>query len=83
MLDVFTDFDSIIRFFEEGNNTFALANLFFVGLSLLFQLGVVYGQNRKRGNKVIAYESMIVVCMLKPAIDAGRVGKFQIISEWV
>jgi len=45
----------------------------FIGVSTLIQLLAVYGQNKKRGMKVVAYEAMLVLTMVKPAIDARRV----------
>ena len=63
LLDIYTDIDAIVRFFEEGNAHFAYANIAFVAVSLVIQLILVYVQNMKRGWKVIAYEELIVICM--------------------
>ena len=41
--------------------------------SLLIQLVIVYGQNRKIGIKKVAYEALTVVLFMKPAVDAFRV----------
>ena len=73
LLDMYTDIEAIVRFFKEGNDHFAYANIVFVWVSLCGQLLTVYAQNRKRGMKSVAYESLIVLCMIKPAIDAKRV----------
>ena len=70
---MYTDIDAIVRFFKEGNNHFAYANIGFVAMSLMLQLLTVYGQNRKRGGKVMAFEMLIVIFMIKPAVDAKRV----------
>ena len=76
-----TDIAAIYRFFKLGQNNFAWANIAFIGVSLLFQLGVVYLQNNKRGWKVMAYEAMIVLLMIKPAIDTSRVAKGEVQEE--
>jgi len=34
---------------------------------------LVLGQNSKRGWKVVAYKMLLVVIMVKPAVDATRV----------
>ena len=73
LLDIYTDIEAIVRFFDEGNDHYAYANIAFVGVSLSIQLLVVFVQNKKRGWKILIYESMIVISMLKPAIDAKRV----------
>jgi len=73
LLDVYTDIDAIVRFFKEGNDHFAYANIAFVAVSLVIQLLTVFLQNQKRGMKLVAYESMIVLMMIKPAIDSKRV----------
>ena len=81
LLDVYTDIESIVRFFDEGNDHFAYANIVFVGVSLFGQLVCVWLQTRKRGWKTVAYEIMIVLSMLKPAIDAKRVTSGDIQEE--
>ena len=72
-MDFSTDLESIIRFYEEGNDHFAYLNLVFVAVSLFLQMGMVLLQNKKRGVKTIVYEMLIVGFMIKPAIDAKRV----------
>ena len=72
-MDLITDLATIRRFWLTGNYNFAYANIAFIGAALLIQLLVVFGQNKKRGWKVVAYEMLIVVGMIKPAIDAMRV----------
>ena len=61
IMDMITDILAILRFIQKGNYAFAYANIAFIGVSLFFQLVTVYGQNRKRGWKVLAYEAIIVV----------------------
>ena len=73
IMDMVTDVFTIIRFFEEGKSGFALASLAFIGASIFIQFVCVFAQNKKRGAKVLLYEMLIVVCMIKPAIDAMRV----------
>ena len=69
LLDLFTDIETIIRFTRQGKTPhFAFLNILFICVSLCFQLCLVYVQNQKRETKVMAYEMLIVLCMLKPAI---------------
>ena len=67
LLDLATDIETIFRFWKEGNFSFAKANIAFIAASLLLQLLIVVGTNIKQGKKKIAYECLIVVCMIKPA----------------
>ena len=73
MLDLFTDLQTVYRFFNEGRNSFAYLNIAFICVSLILQLLVSWVQNRKLGMKLIAYESMLVVTMVKVTVDARRV----------
>jgi len=73
IMDMVTDFMTIIRFFGEGNNHFAWANIAFIGANIFIQLIIVFAQNKKRGIKVLLYEMLIVAVMIKPAVDAMRV----------
>ena len=73
IVDMITDTLAIIRFFKQGNNHSAWANIAFIGSSLFFQVIIVYVQTKKRGLKVTTYEIAIVLLMLKPAVDAKRV----------
>ena len=73
IVDTLTDFDAIYLFFKHGNTNFAWANLAFISISLFLQLLVVVVQNKKRGNQAKAYEGLIVLFMLKPAVDARRI----------
>ena len=53
---------------------YPLARFYFLSIAnLVFQLLVVYVQNRKLGTKVMLRESLIVLMMLKPASDAVNV----------
>ena len=81
MLDLVTDLLAIYAFFEENRLAFAWANTAFVGMSLFFQLVLVFEQNRKAGMKVVANESMYVLLMIKPAIDASRVAHGNVHQE--
>ena len=73
LLDLWTDIETIVRFFEEGNTNFAYANLVFIAGALLLHLMATVFQNRHRGKKVITYEVLIVLFMLKPAWDAKKI----------
>jgi len=68
-----TDIQTIMRFFNEGRIGFARTNLSFIGVGLFLQLLAAFGQNKNRGMKVVAYEWLIILSMLKPAVDARRV----------
>ena len=65
-MDLVTDILTIRRFWLAGSFGFAYANLAFIGASLLIQLILVFGQNRNRGFKFLAYEVVIVLIMIKP-----------------
>ena len=79
--DIVTDLAAIHRFFKEGNTKYGYINLSFIGVSTLLQLFLVCGNNRKRGWKVIARESLIVFTMLKPIVDAKRVARGDVQDE--
>jgi len=82
LLDTYTDFEAIVRFFKEGNTHFAYVNMAFVAVSVFLQLlTAVLIQNRKRGTQMIVYESLIVISMLKPAVDAKRLASGDIQEE--
>ena len=66
IMDMITDTLAILRFLKNGQDRFAYANIAFICVNVLLQLLLVYGQNSKRGMKVIAYEMLVVVVMLKP-----------------
>ena len=42
LLDMYTDIEAVVRFFDEGNNHFAYANIAFIATSLLIQLLVTF-----------------------------------------
>ena len=48
ILDLITDIVTIIRFYNEGRIGYAKASAAFIGLSIFFQLLLVYGQHRNR-----------------------------------
>ena len=73
LLDVVTDVQVVTRFFLTDKAAFAWLNLAFIGVSILLQLLMVIVQNRRRGFKVISYEMLIVVSMVKGAVGARRV----------
>jgi hypothetical protein len=81
ILDLLTDIQTIVRFLNQGKNGFAKASAAFIGMSLLLQLLAAFGQNRKRGKKVVAYEWLIILSMIKPAMDAKRVADGNIQEE--
>ena len=73
MLDLITDLVAIYTFFTENKLVFAWSNTAFIGMSITLQLLFVFVQNRNAGMKVMANESVYVLLMIKPAIDASRV----------
>jgi hypothetical protein len=73
LVDMITDLVTIERFFREGRRGFAVASVCMVGLCLLLQFLLVYVQYKKRGRSRILQESLYVLTLLKPAIDAHRV----------
>ena len=76
-----TDIQAIMRFLGEGRIGFAFTNLSFIGVGLLLQLLVAFARNKKRGKKVVVYEWLVVLSMLKPAVDAKRVADGNIQGE--
>ena len=73
LVDMITDLVTIEMFFSEGRRGFAVASVCMVGLCLLLQFLLVYVQYKKRGSARILQESLYVLTLLKPAIDAHRV----------
>ena len=73
VLDMTTDIYSTTMFFNQDREGFAYATMAMVGLNILVQLLVVYGQNRRRGWRVVLLEVVFVLSFLKPAVDAYRV----------
>ena len=76
LLDIITDIYMIYQYLtseEEGQAIFGYINLAMVAVSLFIQLLTVYGQNRKKGMKKLAFETLTVVLFIKPAADAFRV----------
>ena len=76
LLDIITDIYMIYQYLtseEEGQATFGFINAGMVVASMLFQLGVVFAQNHKKGMKKLAYEALTVILFIKPAVDAFRV----------
>jgi len=68
-----TDIQTIMRFFNEDRIGFARTNLSFIGVGFFLQLLSAFVQNRKRGIKAVLYEWLIILSMLKPAVNAKRV----------
>ena len=81
ILDLLTDLETIIRFYREGRTSYAFTNLAFIGGCSLLQILVAFAQNKKRGTKVVVYEWLVILSMLKPAVDAWRVSSGKIQEE--
>jgi len=73
ILGVITDVLTIIRFLNKDGIGLAKASIAFVGGCLLLQLFVAYLQNREMGGKKVLYEMVLVMTLIKPALDAHRV----------
>jgi len=65
-----TDIQTIMRFLDGDRIGFAFTNLSFIGIGLVLQLLAAFVQNRKRGIKIVLYEWLIILSMIKPAVDA-------------
>ena len=63
----------IINYFENGEARFAIPVLCMILSSLLFQIFLVVGQNRKAPRRELILEVLYVLTFLKPAIDAYRI----------
>ena len=70
--DVSTDIYAVRMFFRTGYPWFAWANLSLLIVAVSLQLLLAYLQNVKAGRAAVAYESAVVLSLLKPAIDAYR-----------
>ena len=84
LLDIITDIYMIYQYLtseEEGQAIFGWINLAMVAVSLLIQLLVVFGQNKKKGMKKVASETLTVLLFIKPAADAFRVASGAEIEE--
>jgi len=68
-----TDIQTIVRFSNEDRIGFARTNLSFIVVGLFIELVAASAVNRNRGIKVVVYEWLIILSMLKPAVDASRV----------
>ena len=76
LLDIITDIYMIYQYLtsdEKGQAIFGYINAIMVAASLFFQLLIVYGQNKKKGMKKMASETLTAILFLKPAVDAFRV----------
>ena len=81
IMDMITDVMAVRRFWLLGNYGYAYANIGFIAASLFIQLILVYGQNRKKGMKAITYEAMVVLLLIKPAVDCHRVANGDVQEE--
>ena len=76
LLDIITDVYMIYQYLtseEDGQAIFGYINAGMVATSLLFQLILVFAQNKKKGKKKVVYEAQAVFLFMKPAVDAFRV----------
>ena len=68
-----TDFVTIARFYKEGRFGFAAASLGVVVFTICILLLLAYAQNRKRGAARVRLQWLLVLSLLKPAMDAYNV----------
>ena len=66
IMDMITDIFTILRYVEQSNYGFAYACIAFICLNVCIQLATVYHQNIKRGWKIVSYEMLLVVVVIKP-----------------
>jgi hypothetical protein len=71
--DMVSDLLMIVSFLSAGQYKAAYATIAMVILSMLLQIVLVIAQNKHRGWAAVAYEVGIVLCFLKPPVDAYRV----------
>jgi hypothetical protein len=72
ILDLITDINVIVLYSATGRIGYATTLTWMLATCMIFQLVMVYGQNRKKPLKMLA-EAMKVLSGLKPAFDAARV----------
>jgi hypothetical protein len=73
MLDLFTDLFMIYTYMVTGQQGTAQSLASMVGLCLLFQCILVWGQTKKGSKVIMAREMLVVLSGIKPGIDAMRV----------
>jgi len=73
IMDMITDIFVIRDYLRIGDTTSAHTLMAMIGLSIFVQLIIAYVQNRKKSKWVILRELLIVLSLLKPAVDAYRV----------
>jgi len=73
MSDMISDLLVIKSYNDEGDISGARTLLAMISTNMIFQLFVVYAQNIKKSRRVLIRELMIVICCIKPAVDAYRV----------
>ncbi|GMH93685.1 hypothetical protein TrVE_jg2061 [Triparma verrucosa] len=85
-VDLITDIYMTLQFFNtEGQRDFGKTSAWLIGITMLFQIILSYGQNHKQMKHVFA-DTLAVLVGFKPALDAYRVGSgmekadFQVIS---
>jgi len=73
IMDMITDIFVIRDYLRVGDTANAHALMAMIGLSIFLQLIIAYVQNRKKSNRALIWELLIVLSGLKPAVDAYRV----------
>jgi hypothetical protein len=73
MGDMVSDLLMVSTFFSAGQSNAAYSTIAIVCISMLMQISIAFGQNKHRGWTAIVNEVGIVLCFLKPAVDAFRV----------
>ncbi|GMI32781.1 hypothetical protein TeGR_g3036 [Tetraparma gracilis] len=81
-LDLLSDLYMVYTYATTGQQGTALSLSIMVGLCLLLQLGVVWGQARKAPGRVILKEMLIVLSGIAPGIHSMRVARGAKQSEY-
>jgi hypothetical protein len=75
--DTVSDVLMVVSFLSSGRIGAAYGTIAMVGLNMLLQIVVTVAQTKHRGWLTVAYEVGIVLCFLKPPVDAYRVASGQ------
>jgi hypothetical protein len=82
IFDMATDISMIVEFASQGEMGYAKSLGAMVGSTLAFELLVVYCQNRKGPTTKMIKESLIVLTIIKPGVDAHRVANGEDQAEY-
>lgn len=73
-VDLITDMHMTVQFFNtEGQVGYGKTNAIFIGLTMIMQILLAYGQNSKKFSNFLK-DSAFIMIGFKPALDAYKVG---------